>query len=152
MSDINTTATTNIIDEQTGRASRLSFRVATKAKFVALAVAGAFALSVVGGVSAVEPTADDTDGDGLKDGLEVKHTDTDPRLEDTDGDGLSDGLEVNRYGTDPNEWDSDHDGASDRQEVDDLGIDPNNIDSDGDRIGDYWEVLWGMDPLDPRLR
>lgn len=47
-----------------------------------------------------DPTAPDSDGDGLFDGEEVRVVGTAPNLFDTDGDGVSDGLEV-RSGSDP---------------------------------------------------
>jgi len=43
-----------------------------------------------------DPTAADTDGDGLDDGAEVNEHGTDPLESDTDGDGLADGAEVHR--------------------------------------------------------
>lgn len=56
------------------------------------------------------PTSPDSDGDGLKDGVETNSgffasasdTGTDPLLADSDSDRFSDGVEV-RYGTDPND-------------------------------------------------
>src|SRR5215217_748681 len=47
-----------------------------------------------------KPRVRDTDGDGVRDGAEVKRHHTDPRKADTDGDGFSDGAEL-LAGTDP---------------------------------------------------
>lgn len=47
-----------------------------------------------------DPTAPDSDGDGLFDGEEVRVVGTSPSLFDTDGDGISDGLEI-QSGSDP---------------------------------------------------
>ncbi|AGC42360.1 putative lipoprotein [Myxococcus stipitatus DSM 14675] len=87
-----------------------------------------------------DPGLRDTDGDGIRDGVEVgrtssvdpkcsfradmdPHSRTSPVKADTDGDGISDGLEdTNRNGareiteTDPNAIDSDGDGISDGEE------------------------------------
>lgn len=46
------------------------------------------------------PRRADTDGDGLRDGAEVRRFHTNPRKRDTDGDGFSDRVEV-RAGTNP---------------------------------------------------
>jgi hypothetical protein len=88
-----------------------------------------------------DPGNADTDGDGLKDGVETNtgvwvsatNTGTDPLKADTDGDSLKDGVETktgilngaNDTGTDPNKFDTDGDGFADGQEVF-LGADPNN--------------------------
>ena len=66
----------------------------------------------------------DTDGDGLKDGDELRVYRTDPRRFDTDGDGLTDGDEVSVYGTRPTISDTDGDGYDDGTEVQ-GGYDPN---------------------------
>jgi hypothetical protein len=47
-----------------------------------------------------DPLDDDTDDDGLTDGIEVYQADTDPLRPDTDGDGYLDGWEIDA-GTDP---------------------------------------------------
>jgi parallel beta-helix repeat protein len=73
------------------------------------------------------PLDNDTDSDGLIDGIEVHTTFTNPTNSDSDGDGLSDGEEINIYSTDPNDDDSDDDGASDGDEVA-AGTDPNDKD------------------------
>ena len=80
------------------------------------------------------PALADTDGDLLRDLIEVRGTNpTNPLVADTDGDGLSDGAE-----------DADRDGARDVTETD-----PNNTDSDGGTVSDGVEVTRGTDPLDP---
>ncbi len=68
----------------------------------------------IGDICQLNPavSANDADGDGLKDEVEIGVTHTDPNLVDTDGDGLTDLEEV-------------------------LGFsDPNNVDSDGDKVCD----------------
>ncbi|MFP2926618.1 adventurous gliding motility lipoprotein CglD [Pyxidicoccus sp. 3LG] len=96
--------------------------------------------SLYPGDSKTDPGRRDTDGDGIRDGVELGRTasvnagcgfrpDADPDTRtspvkaDTDGDGLADGLEdVNRNGgrdsneTDPNALDSDGDGLKDNEE------------------------------------
>lgn len=81
----------------------------------------------------------DTDGDGLKDGVETgtgnfvstTNTGTNPLVADTDGDGLKDGVETNtgtfvdatKTGTNPLKADTDGDGFNDGVEVQ-LGFNP----------------------------
>ena len=65
----------------------------------------------------VDPTAKDTDGDGLEDGPEVATHGSDPANADTDGDTLTDAAEVNDHGTDPAKADTDDDGAQDAVEL-----------------------------------
>lgn len=70
--------------------------------------------------------------------------------QDSDGDGLSDGLELYVYGTNPNKADSDDDGLNDGIELE-LGTNPNHSDSDGDGISDGDEFnLYHTDPLNDR--
>jgi hypothetical protein len=80
-----------------------------------------------------DPSKADTDGDGLKDGVETgtgnfagaNDTGSDPNKADSDGDGLKDGVETgtgtfvgaNNTGTDPNEGDSDGDRFLDGAEI-----------------------------------
>lgn len=68
----------------------------------------------------------DTDGDGVSDGDEVRNFGTSPSLVDTDGDGVSDFDEINgttsacgdRFGpTNATNWDTDGDGLSDGEEL-----------------------------------
>ncbi|MED5584898.1 MAG: PA14 domain-containing protein, partial [Verrucomicrobiota bacterium] len=83
-----------------------------------------------------DPTEEDTDADGLEDGVEtntgsfvsVSDTGTDPLKADTDSDGLNDGAEVFTHDTNPHIADGDGDGFSDGVEVN-AGTDPNNEDS-----------------------
>lgn len=80
-----------------------------------------------------DPQNEDTDGDGLSDGVEdgegafvsAEMTGSHPKNEDTDGDGLTDGDEVLVHNTDPNKQDTDEDGASDAIEIA-QGTNPNN--------------------------
>lgn len=95
-----------------------------------------------------DPNNADTDGDGLKDGEEVKRYKTNPLQADTDGDGLSDGDEVFKYKTDPTKADTDGDGLSDGDEVLKYHTDPLKADTDGDGLSDGDEVLkYHTDPL-----
>lgn len=91
-----------------------------------------------------DPQDDDSDGDGLKDGVEddggtfvsADMTGTNPRRADTDGDGLNDGVEDNggtfvsmsMTGTDPTNPDTDGDGTDDGLEAADPNRDPNVAD------------------------
>lgn len=118
--------------------------------------------------SGTDPLSNDTDGDGLSDGVETNtgeyidasDTGTDPLVSDTDGDGLRDGAETNTRvyinsfdtGTHPLFTDSDSDGLSDYAEtntglwtgIDDTGTDPNRGDTDGDGIVDGRETNTGV--------
>ena len=76
-------------------------------------------------VKGLDPTEDDSDGDGLLDGEEdhdcdgnVDDGETDPLEVDTDLDGLDDFLEVECFGTNPLVEDTDGDGMTDFEEVD----------------------------------
>ena len=90
----------------------------------------------------------DTDGDGLKDGLEVNVHKTNPLLADTDGDGLGDGLEINTYATNPLVTDTDGDGLSDESEINTHKTDPLSTDTDNDGLSDGSEVnTHGSNPL-----
>ena len=83
-----------------------------------------------------DPTEEDTDADGLEDGVETNtgnfvsasDTGTDPNSADTDQDGLNDGAEVFTHDTNPLIADSDGDDFTDGAEVN-AGTDPNNEDS-----------------------
>lgn len=95
-----------------------------------------------------DPDNPDSDGDGLKDGEEVRRYKSDPTKPDSDGDGLSDGDEVLKYRTDSNQADSDGDGLTDGEEVSKYGTDPIRLDTDGDTLTDGDEVLkHKTDPL-----
>ncbi|MEO8177521.1 MAG: OmpA family protein [Deltaproteobacteria bacterium] len=93
-----------------------------------------------------DPTRADTDGDGLKDGLEILKG-TDPFNTDSDGDGLSDGnendLSIDTFTClNPASADSDGDGLDDGGELA-AGLDPCDIDSDGDGVFDGVEAYDG---------
>ncbi|MEP7012168.1 MAG: hypothetical protein ABJC13_17740 [Acidobacteriota bacterium] len=120
------------------------------------------------------PQVADTDGDGARDGFEIRYgfnplsagdgaldpdgdgltnaaedaAGTHPRRADTDGDGLSDGQEVHVLHTDPTVRDTDRDGLSDRDETL-RGTDPTRADSDGDGLPDGVEVARGTNPTSP---
>ena len=85
-----------------------------------------------------DPCDDDTDDDGVLDGVEV-HTDgTDPldpwdNLLDSDEDNINDYTELNTiYEESEIDWDGDH--------IFDYCTDPNNADTDGDGCRDDWEI------------
>lgn len=82
----------------------------------------------------------DFDGDGLSTLAELG-TGTDMFSSDTDGDGIKDGLEVNTYGTNPFVSDTDNDGLSDKLEIDICQTNPVIEDSDDDGLDDGVEVL-----------
>ena len=95
-----------------------------------------------------DPGVTDSDGDGLSDSVEVNITKTDPLKPDTDGDGLNDGTEVNTTKTDPLKTDTDGDGLTDGNEVNTLKTDPLKTDTDGDGLSDSTEVnTTKTDPL-----
>ncbi|MCK7519602.1 MAG: outer membrane beta-barrel protein [Ignavibacteriales bacterium] len=83
-----------------------------------------------------DPDNADTDGDGLKDGEEVRTYYTNPLNTDTDVDGLTDGEEVKTYSTDPVKADTDADGLSDNLEIKTHNTDPLKADTDGDGLLD----------------
>lgn len=97
----------------------------------------------------------DSDADGVSDVEEIARG-LDPLAEDSDGDGYRDGVELLSHGeldpliADPgcalDEPDSDFDGLRDCEEVA-LGTLPRAADSDGDRILDHLEVLAGTSPV-----
>lgn len=67
-----------------------------------------------------DPKKADTDGDGIRDGLEIFYLGTIPNKRDSDGDGIIDGIEdFNRNGridageSNPMVWDTDRDGLCD---------------------------------------
>lgn len=107
-----------------------------------------------------DPENDDSDGDGIKDNIELG-TDLKSPI-DTDSDGIIDALDEDddndtisttdetSAGTDPRATDSDADGISDTLEnkaTGKLGTDPMSSDSDGDGLTDGAEV--GPDPETP---
>lgn len=81
----------------------------------------------------------DTDGDGLEDGVEVHAYDTDPKSNDTDGDGLLDRAEIESHQTDPTAADTDGDGLPDGVEVSN-DTSANVADTDGDGLDDALEL------------
>jgi outer membrane protein OmpA-like peptidoglycan-associated protein len=94
------------------------------------------------------PLNTDSDTDGLTDGEEVKTYSTDPNKSDTDADGLSDNLEIKTHNTDPLKADTDGDGLSDGDEIDIHKTDPLKVDTDSDTISDSDEInLYKTDPL-----
>jgi serine/threonine protein kinase len=96
-------------------------------------------------LTAVQLAGDD-DNDGLPGEQEIK-IGSDPFNEDSDGDGLPDGIEINTYGTDPLLPDSDGDGLDDAEELDEYQTDPTLADTDLDGTSDGDEVAAGSDPL-----
>ncbi len=103
----------------------------------------------------------DTDGDGLSDYYEMAMLATSPTVKDTDGNSVSDAdedldgdtisniEEINTYKTNPSSTDSDGDSLKDDEELFELKTDPSKADSDKDGRSDYWETLYGFDPLVP---
>lgn len=99
----------------------------------------------------------DTDGDGLKDNIEVYLTGTDPLYKDSDedgisdyyddedGDGISNYTEVS-YSTNAKNKDSDGDGLSDNSEINGGKTKATKSDTDGDGIADNDEIFLGLDP------
>lgn len=87
-----------------------------------------------------DPLNPDSDGDGLRDGEEIRKYRTDPLNPDTDADGLPDGDEVQRGHADPLKLDTDDDGVNDGNEVLKYHTDPLRIDTDGDGLSDGSEV------------
>lgn len=71
----------------------------------------------------------DSDGDGIGDYDEINAWNTDPLDDDSDDDGVTDGVEV-ILGIDPLDTDSDDDGLDDGDEVN-AGFDPTSDDEDG---------------------
>ena len=98
------------------------------------------------GLSNLQVTDKDSDGDGLTD-IEEKNIGTDPHDADSDDDGLSDGQEHFDTKTDPLNPDTDGDGLTDGKEIE-IGTDPLKADTDGDGLNDGDEFLkTKTDPL-----
>lgn len=97
------------------------------------------------------PIVNDTDEDGLTDGIEADPTEigysgTDPLVADTDGDGRGDAAEINDAPTsNPLDRDSDDDGVVDGVEVS-LGTDPNDAGSRSD-LGEFLVAHYPLDRL-----
>ncbi|NCD34031.1 MAG: hypothetical protein EOL87_11545 [Spartobacteria bacterium] len=96
-----------------------------------------------------DPTAFDTDGDGMPDGWEILNTldPTDPAdaAEDPDNDRLIN-LEEYKWGTNPYKADTDGDGLDDGEEVLVVHTDPSLTDSDQDGLDDGFEIKVGSNP------
>jgi len=84
-----------------------------------------------------DPNNDDSDGDGIKDGVDPEPIDANST--DYDNDGMTNNFEnlygLNQYDASDADLDSDLDGLSNLQEFD-VGTNPNNADTDGDGIID----------------
>lgn len=100
-----------------------------------------------------DPRKADTDGDGLKDGVEAGEDFegiSNPLEKDSDNDGLDDLNELDSD-TDPFRSDSDGDGLNDGKEVLELNTDPLSKDTDGDGLNDDFELTnrddQGLDPI-----
>lgn len=90
----------------------------------------------------------DTDCDTVGDGVEVNTwsnadlgNHADPLMQDTDGDGLRDDLEITAGCPFVNDDDSDNDGLSDWEEVNVTGTDPLDADTDNDTLADADELV-----------
>lgn len=98
-----------------------------------------------------DPRRPDTDGGGALDGAELAGdpaTDPlDPTDDDSDGDGLGD-TDERSQGTDPLDPDTDNDGLNDGDEVR-LGTDPLDPDTDDGGASDGREIEAGTNPFDP---
>lgn len=84
------------------------------------------------------PLDDDTDKDGVPDGVEVVEG-ASPTDKDTDSDGLNDSEELYKYETNASDADSDDDNLSDNKELF-LGTDPIDNDTDNDGFTDGYEL------------
>ncbi|MDD5252006.1 MAG: L,D-transpeptidase family protein [Patescibacteria group bacterium] len=107
-------------------------------------------------VSPAAAPAQDADGDGLTDVEETNIYKTDPNKPDTDGDGFRDGDEI-KNGFSPRhagqvrlaDVDSDKDYLNDAWEIA-AGTDLLNPDTDGDKYLDGTEIAAGYDPRNPQ--
>lgn len=96
----------------------------------------------------------DFDGDGISNEEECS-LGLDPTAADSDGGGVPDGVERSLYGTDPGDssddfgFDFDGDGLANEREAA-LGTDPRSPDSDGDGCSDGFEEVDASPPSDPR--
>ncbi|GEM_PF-4470470 len=109
-------------------------------------------LTVEGVAVTLDPTALDTDGDGLDDFVELFVTWTWPDDSDTDDDGLPDGWEVWVSDTDPLDDDTDDDGILDGEEeslqdVDDDWYDGLKPEGDDEEAGEAEEAPDGLGGL-----
>ena len=112
---------------------------------------------------------DDTDSDGLHDGVEVYRTYTDPLRIDTDNNGVNDGdedydkdkltnIEEKNHRTDYDNVDTDFDSLSDYDEINGVKskdgtrtyiLDPLSDDTDSDGLRDDTEIKLGLNPTNP---
>jgi len=104
----------------------------------------------------LEPFNNDTDGDGIADGIETQFPQLNATNADTDGDGVPDGQadpdndsiptsdEIDN-GTAPFDADTDLDGLDDDREAE-LGTNPRSADTDTDGLDDADELSLGTDP------
>lgn len=122
-------------------------------------------------IARMDPTVEDTDGDGMPDGWEyyfwyLAHVTTkvidsnDPRLsfERFTFSNICQGIPIDadeveaRFNpcipADFSDPDFDKDGLSDLEELA-LGTNPCHWDTDGDGMCDGWEVMWDLDPMAP---
>ncbi|MGB4046890.1 MAG: hypothetical protein WBL24_01840, partial [Kiritimatiellia bacterium] len=97
----------------------------------------------------------DSDGDGLTDGMEVFVHHTNPQSIDTDGDGLLDGYDIPVWIGDPRytAWANNivftsSEGLRIFKGELSAGSDPLADDTDSDSLPDGWEVQNALDPLD----
>ena len=95
----------------------------------------------------------DSDGDGIDDVFELRHSaildplnPDDAGAHDADGDGLSN-LQEYTLGTDLEKTDTDGDGLGDYAEVTTHGTDPLKADTDDDGMADPWELANSLNPL-----
>ena len=115
----------------------------------------------------MDPFNDDMDGDGFKDGEEIRTWGTDPRMDDTDNDGLSDSVEaaywqsegVSIFSNDDKDCyenllldpDCDNDGLYDSEEIA-RGTDPLKADTDSDGLEDYLDLSPSRNPPSDALQ
>lgn len=106
-----------------------------------------------------DPFDSDTDGDGLKDAIEVLTPSLSPTDNDTDSDGILDGqedadndsvrnIDEVANGSSIVRKDTDRDSLTDQWEIEN-GSDPAAADPDGDSLEDAAEFTLGTDPTDP---
>jgi hypothetical protein len=131
-----------------GAATYIKGLLDRNAQDAALAAQAATATAV--SVAQVADLNADDDEDGLSNAEELAlQPASDPNNPDTDGDGIRDGDEVRVWGTNPTLRDTDSDGLSDGDEVNTHGTNPANPDTDGDTVNDGAEVRNSTDPLLP---
>ncbi|MCO6400976.1 MAG: S8 family serine peptidase [Verrucomicrobia bacterium] len=102
---------------------------------------------MINGLNPIDPSdaSGDLDGDGLTN-LDEYHYGTDPNNPDSDGDGLTDGAEVNTHKTNPARADSDGDGLDDGYEIA-IGTNPTRADTDANFLSDGDAVQLDLNPL-----